>query len=235
MTAERPKRSAVRRRGVATLRPDPLTFIAANTRLLPVPGLPAIRLYTAHEATGLWRLAEPGPDGAEPPPPYWAFPWGGGMALARFIGERPETVKGRQVLDLGSGSGLVGIAAMLAGAASLTAADIDPFALAATILNAAANGVAATVLGGDITGGEPPAADLVLAGDVFYEAAVAARMLPFLDRCLASGAAVLIGDPGRTYLPRARLRLLAEYPVPDIGKVEGATRRPSGVYALEPE
>lgn len=215
-------------------RPDPHAFIAANTRLAPVPRLPAVRLHTAHQATGLWRLAEPAADGSDPPPPYWAFPWAGGMALARYVAEHPEAVAGRRVLDLGAGSGLVAIAAALSGAGPVIAADVDPYALAAIGLNAAANGVSLAVVGDDLIAGPPPPVDLVLVGDLFDERALAARVLAFLDRCLAAGAAVLIGDPRRAYLPLARLRLLAEYAVPDVGEVEGAAVNPGAVFALEP-
>jgi len=219
----------------AGLRPDPLQFIRANTRVVPVPTLPEIRLHTAHQATGLWRLGEPNEDGSDPPPPYWAFPWAGGMALARHILDRPETVAGRRVLDLGAGSGLVAIAAALAGASVVTAAEIDRYALAAIGLNAAVNGVAVAVVGDDLTAGPPPAVDLVAVGDLFYADELALRVTAFLDRCLAAGIDVLIGDPRRAYLPYDRLRLLAEYPVPDVGDVEGANRDPSAVFALEPE
>lgn len=216
-------------------RPDPLEFIRANTHLVPIPSLPEIRLHTAHQATGLWRLAEPDEDGADSPPPYWAFPWAGGMALARYILDRPETVAGRRVLDLGAGSGLVAIAAAIAGAGEVTATEIDRYAVAALGLNAAANGVVVTVVEDDLTAGPPPAVDLVVVGDLFYERALAERVTAFLDRCLAANIEVIIGDPGRAYLPRARLRRLAEYPVPDVGEVESTVRKPSAVFALEPD
>ena len=216
-------------------RHDPLQFIKANTRVAPVRSLPEIRLHSAHEATGLWRLAETDEDGSAAPPPYWAFPWAGGMALARHILDRPETVTGRRVLDLGAGSGLVAIAAAMAGASQVIAAEIDPYGVAALALNAAANGVAVAVVEGDLTTGPPPATDVVVAGDLFYERDLALRVTAFLDRCLSAGIDVLIGDPGRTYLPRARLRLLAEYVVPDVGEVEGNPAKPSAVFALEPD
>ena len=213
-------------------RPDPLEFIRANTRVAPVPTLPEIRLHTAHQATGLWRLGEPNEDGSDPPPPYWAFPWAGGMALARHILDRPETVMGRRVLDLGAGSGLVAIAAAMAGASEVIAADIDRYAVAAVGLNTAANGVAVAVVGDDLTAGPPPPVDLIAAGDLFYERDLALRVTAFLDRCLAAGIDVLIGDPGRAYLPRSRLRRLAEYRVPDVGEVEDAATKPSAVFML---
>lgn len=224
-----------RDRAAASPGPDPTTFIEANTRLDPVPSVPEIRLHTAHQATGLWRLGEPNADGSDPPPPYWAFPWAGGMALARYILDRPETVRGRRILDLGSGSGLVAVAAAMAGASEAIAADIDRYALAAIHLNTAANGVAVTVVGDDLTAGPPPPVDLVLVGDLFYERELGVRVTAFLDRCLAAGIEVLIGDPRRAYLPYTRLRLLAEYPVPDVGEVEGAAANPSAVFALEPD
>jgi predicted nicotinamide N-methyase len=216
-------------------RPDPAAFIAANTRLRPVPSIPEIRLHTAHEATGLWRLASPGPNGVDPPPPYWAFPWAGGLALARHIIDHPETVAGRHVLDLGAGSGLVAIAAALAGAASVLCSEVDPFGVAATRLNAAANGVQVEVLAGDLTGAGPPArVDLVLVGDLFYDQGLARRVTAFLDRCLAAGLSVLVGDPGRSYLPQDQLRRLEDYAVPDVGEVEAKNARRSAVFAFIP-
>ena len=214
--------------------PEPPQFIRDNTSLTPIRSLPEIRLHTAHEATGLWRLSEPNPDGSDPPPPYWAFPWAGGMALARHILDRPETVAGRRVLDLGAGSGLVAIAAAKSGAASVTAAEIDRYGIAAIGLNAAANGVAVTVIDRDLIDGPPHPTDLVTVGDLFYERELALRVTAFLDRCLAAGIDVLIGDPWRAYLPHGRVRLIAEYSVPDVGEVEDAAMKPSGVFALGP-
>jgi predicted nicotinamide N-methyase len=197
---------------------------------MPVRGLPAISLYSAHEATGLWRLAAD--DAADAPPPYWAFPWAGGMALAHYLLDHVTVVAGRRVLDLGAGSGLVAIAAMKAGAAEVAAAEIDPFGVAAIGLNAAANGVTVRVIADDLTGGAAPAADVVTVGDLFYEQALAGRVIGFLDRCAANGATVLIGDPGRAYLPQARLKRIAEYRTPDVGEVEDATMKTSGVFVL---
>ncbi|MBN9222469.1 MAG: methyltransferase [Mesorhizobium sp.] len=216
---------------------DPAEFIKANMRLGPVPTLPEIRLYTAHPGSGLRRLLEPegDVDAPEPQPPYWAYVWAGGAVLARHVLDHPSIVAGRRVLDLGAGSGLVGIAAAKAGASEVTAAEIDRNGVAAIGLNAEANGVAITLVEGDITGHRPPVVDLVLAGDVFYGHEVARRVTPFLDRCLAAGIDVLVGDPRRTDLPLSRLRLLAEYRVPDFGDAKGATTSPSGVFSFEPE
>ena len=212
-------------------RPDPAEFIHSHTTLSPVPGLPHIRLHLAHQATGLWRLAAAASDDADPPPPYWAFPWAGGMALARYLAAEPSVVVGKRVLDLGSGSGLVAIAAAKADATEVLASDIDPYAIAAIAANAAANGVTVTARLGDLTAGPPPAVDIILVGDLFYEPALALRVAAFLDRCRAAGIAALIGDPHRKYLPAARLRLLAEYAVPDVGDVESAGAPPAAVFA----
>jgi predicted nicotinamide N-methyase len=202
---------------------SPADFVRAHLRLKPVPGLPEIRLYAAHEETGLRRLAMPDGSGDEPPAPYWAFSWAGGLALARHVLALPQIVRGRRVLDLGSGSGLVAIAAALAGAGETIAAETNPYGLAAIGMNAAANGVTVTAIGDDLLPGPPPAADLVLAGDVFYDRELAARVTAFLDRCMAAGIDVLIGDPGRTYLPRARLRMIADYQVADVGDAAATT------------
>ncbi|MER9128768.1 50S ribosomal protein L11 methyltransferase [Mesorhizobium sp. M0768] len=220
-------------------RPDPAQFIRANMRIAPVPALPEIRLYTAHPGSGLRRLLEwnqhaTEEDGPEPEPPYWAYVWAGGAVLARYIFDRPETVAGRCVLDLGAGSGLVGIAAAKAGASAVVAAEIDRNGVVALGLNATANGVAIMIIGEDITSGPPPPVDVVVVGDLFYAHDLAGRVVPFLDRCLAAGIAVLIGDPGRAYLPRSRLRLLAEYEVPDVGEGRNAAMKPSGVFSFGP-
>jgi predicted nicotinamide N-methyase len=220
---------------------DPVGFIKANMRLVPVPALPEIRFYTAHPGSGLRRLIDPEDEGdanegrPEPQPPYWAYAWAGGAVLARYILDHPMSVAGRRVLDLGAGSGIVGIAAAKAGARQVIAAEIDHNGVAAIGLNAAANGVAITVVDGDVTKGLPPAVDLVLTGDVFYGEEVAERVMPFLDRCLAADIEILVGDPGRAYLPRRRLRLLAEYKVPDFGDAKEAALRPSGVFRFEAE
>src|SRR5262245_56706749 len=209
---------------------SPADFIRAHLRLAPAPGVPEIRLYAAHEETGLRRLALPDDSGAEPPAPYWAFAWAGGLALARHVLALPQTVRGRRVLDLGSGSGLVAIAAALAGAGETVAAETNPYGLSAIGMNAAANGVTVRVIGDDLLPGDPPAADLVLAGDVFYDRELATRVMAFLDRCRATGIDVLIGDPGRAHLPRARLRVIAEYQVADVG--DAAATTPGMVLAL---
>ncbi len=213
-------------------------------RIAPVPSLPEIRLHTPHPASGLRRLTDPhqssddddtvglDDDEPEPQPPYWAYVWAGGAVLARHILDHPQTVAGRRVLDLGAGSGLVGIAAAMAGASAVIAAEIDRNGIAALGLNAAANGVVITVIGEDITAGPPPEIDLVLAGDVFYGREIALRVTPFLDRCLAAGIDVLVGDPRRADLPLSRLRLLAEYQVPDFGDAKGAVTKPSGVFSF---
>lgn len=217
-------------------------------RIAPVPSVPEIQLYTTHPGSGLRRLVEweedagepddgtdADDDRPEPQPPYWAYAWAGGAVLARYILDRPETVAGRRVLDLGAGSGLVGIAAAKAGASAVIAAEIDRNGVAAIRLNAAANDVTITIVDKDITTGPPPAVDLVLAGDVFYGHEVALRVILFLDRCLAAGIEVLVGDPRRNDLPLSRLRLLAEYQVADFGDAKGAVTKPSGVFSFEPE
>lgn len=196
-------------------------LIQSSFPLTPVPSIPEIRLYKADPKSGLWRFAEA--DRAFDSP-YWAYHWGGGLALARYVLDHPERVAGKTILDLGAGSGLVAIAAALSGAAHVTAADIDRYAIVATTLNAEANNVTIATLHEDLTTGPPPQADVILVADLFYDAALAHRVTPYLDRCLAAGITILVGDPWRAHLPRERLNLLAEYPGIDFGgSASGAT------------
>lgn len=184
--------------------------------LTPVPTVPELSLHLAGPGSALWQLADIAGKGFGTP--YWAYVWGGGLALARHVLDRPETVAGWRVLDLGSGSGLVAIAAAAAGARHVTAADVDPLAMIATRLNAAANGVATAPILRDLLDGPPPETDIILVGDLFYDANLARRVTAFLDRCLAAGIGILIGDPLRAHLPHDRLRLVADYPGPDFGE-----------------
>lgn len=207
---------------------DPTVFIRVNLPPVPVPGVPEITLHKAVPSSRLGTLAAEDPDFASP---YWAYHWAGGLALARFVLDHPEHVAGRRVLDLGTGAGLVAIAAAKAGAAAVAAADIDRYAIAALRLNAAHNGTAISAIEADLTRGAPPAVDVVLVGDLFYAPDLAARVIAFLDRCLAANIAVLIGDPWRAYLPTERLTMLAEYMVAETGH---AATKPSAVFALEP-
>jgi predicted nicotinamide N-methyase len=213
---------------------DAETFIRENTRLRPVPHVPEISLYVADEAVPLWQKTEEELGEIGLPPPFWAFAWAGGQALARHILDHPGLVRGKHVLDLACGSGLVAIAAMKAGASRVTANDIDPFAMAATALNAATNNV---LLAQETVDRLDPAANLetfgaVLAGDIFYERDTAARAFAFLQRMKAQGALVLVGDPGRSYLPRDRMAVQAEYQVPVIRDLEDAEIKRTKVWAL---
>lgn len=189
-------------------------FVRAHARLGPVPGIPELRLHLADDLFGLWTRTEAEAGRRGIPPPYWAFAWAGGQALARYLLDHPELVEGRRVLDVAAGSGLVAIAAARAGAADVTASDVDPLAAAAIALNAAANGVTVSVLPRDVLTGDGSPADVVLAGDAFYEQPLAARIIAFLERAQARGAVVLAGDPGRAYLPRRRVQAVASYDVP---------------------
>jgi predicted nicotinamide N-methyase len=205
---------------------DPARYIAENLPVRTLAHLPGIKLHLAGPASGVWRLARDGT------PPYWAWCWPGGTALAQHVAANPGLVAGKSVLDLGTGSGLVAIAAALAGAAKIVACDIDPAALVAAGLNAALNGVEIETLHADLLDGTPPNVDCVLVGDVFYETGVATRVLPFLERCRDAGIDLIIGDIGRNALPRDRLLELATYPVSEFG--EGATGgyRMAGVFGL---
>lgn len=189
-------------------------FIQRRLPVATAPSVPEIRLRTGAPDSGLRRVAEMTGEDASP---YWAHAWAGGLVLARHVLDHPEVVAGRRVLDLGCGGGVVGIASAKAGAARVLALDVDIAATEAARLNAELNSVAIEVERRDPTGDAPPEVDLILAGDVFYDPAVAARILPFLERCAAAGIEVLVGDPGRSPLPRDRLEAIAEYPTPDFG------------------
>jgi predicted nicotinamide N-methyase len=189
-------------------------FIRENTALIAPPHVPEIRLHLADEAHDLWHRTEDELEEIGLPPPYWAFAWAGGQGLARHVLDTPQTVVGKRVLDLASGSGLVAIAAKLAGAASVVANDIDPFCEAAVGLNAQENGVVVDFDGTDLLGSPPPASfDVILAGDVFYDRAMGSRLVQWFGEALVRGTIILIGDPGRSYLPAERLRLLSVHEV----------------------
>lgn len=212
-----------------------LIAVAASTTLLPTPLVPEISLYCADNAYDVWSLTSDGDESA--PMPFWSFAWAGGQALARHVLDHPELVAGRRVLDLACGSGLVAIAAALAGAEQVTANDVDPHAIAAVQLNAHANGAAVTTLFSDLLDddvAEVAAVDVVLAGDVCYESELTARMLAFLLRTRERGADVLLGDPGRTYLPREQLEEVAAYDVPTTLVLEDATTKRTTIWRLRP-
>lgn len=198
---------------------DPKAFIELNLPIRPVPCLPDIRLHLAAPDSGVWRLA------GEGNPPYWAWVWPGGQALTQHVLANPDVVANRVVLDFGTGSGLVAIAAAKAGAGRVIACDIDPHAIVAVEINASLNDTKIETRLADVTGGNLPGIDCVLVGDVFYDPLVAAHVLPFLQRCKAMGALVLIGDIGRTDLPNDRLNELARYPVIEVGERENREAR----------
>jgi len=209
--------------------PDQRGFILANTTLLAPPHVPEIRLRLADEAHDLWHLTEEQLQEQGLPPPFWAFAWAGGQGLARYVLDNPETVAGRSVLDFATGSGLVGIAAAMTGAARVSAADIDPFCAAAVSLNGEANGVALDFTGEDLIGRDL-GWDVVLAGDVFYDNAFASRLVPWFSSLAARGALVLAGDPGRAYLPRERIARLAAYQVPVTRILEDSEVKRTSVW-----
>ena len=212
---------------------DPRAFILENTRLQRPPHTPEIVLHLADEVTPLWRLTEERLGEIGLPPPFWAFAWAGGQALARYVLDHPEVVAGRRVLDFATGSGLVAIAALKAGAQSARGCDTDGFCAAAVDLNAAANGVTVAFTSQDLLDAPPPrAAQVILAGDICYERPLAERVEAWLRDARAAGAHVLSGDPGRTYLPHGRLRRLAEYRVQTTRELEDQEVKRTAVYAL---
>ncbi|NLU80399.1 methyltransferase [Micromonospora sp. HNM0581] len=206
-------------------------FVQLHARLAPVAFVPEVRLHQADEPIGLWELTE-GEFRSDRPPPFWAFAWAGGQGLARYVTDHPETVAGHRVLDLATGSGLVAIAAARAGAATVRAVEIDELAVAAVALNAEANGVHVDAEHGDILDGDARDAEVILAGDVFYSEAMANRVLRFLLRAARGGATVLVGDPGRAFLPRERFTELAAYQVPVSAALESVRVKHTTVWRL---
>ena len=214
---------------------SPRAFVLRHTRLGPVPGLEEIRLHLAGEVLPLWhavQLETHDPDAALP---YWAFAWSGGLAIGRYLREHPEAVAGRRVFDLASGSGLCAIASLRAGATQATGADIDAFAAAAIELNARANDCRLTAVRRDVLDEEPPDVDIVLAGDCWYDAHLAERVLPWLRRVRDHHIDVLVGDPGRRYLPLNDLVELATYAVRTTTELEDLDQKQGRVYALRPD
>ena len=208
---------------------DRRAFIGAETTILPVPHVPEIQLHLAAEATELWQRTEEELGAIGLPPPFWAFAWAGGQALARYILDNPALVAGRRVLDVASGSGLVAIAAARAGAAFVEAADIDAFSIDAMALNAALNGVVLAPRLADLVGTDE-GWDVVTAGDIFYDRDIAARMADWLAALDGRGATVLIGDPGRSYLPKGRLEEIAVSRVPVTRSLEDADVKETRVW-----
>lgn len=204
-------------------------FVRANTALIAPPHVPEIRLHLADEAHDLWHLTEDELQEKGLPPPFWAFAWAGGQGLARYVLDHPETVRGGSVLDFAAGSGLVGIAAALAGARTVLCADIDPFCAPAVALNGRANGVELAMTLDDLVGTDG-GWETVLAGDVFYDRAFAETLVPWFAALAARGATVLVGDPGRAYLPKDRLEPLAEYQVPVTRALEDADVKRTRVW-----
>ena len=194
-----------------------------------MPLVPEIKLHLAHEAFPIWQKTEDELGQLGLPPPFWAFAWAGGQALARYILDHAEIVKGKRVLDLASGSGLVGIAAMKAGGASVLAADIDAFALAAIAINAAANGCDINITDKDLLNAAPQDFDVILVGDLFYEKETAQRCMAFLRQ---SSADILIGDPERSYLPKKSLLSVAQYQVPVSRDLEDSEIKKTSVWRL---
>lgn len=214
--------------------PDPASFVRANTVIATPPLVPEIRLHLASEITPLWHATEETLARHQLPPPYWAFAWAGGQALARHLLDHPALVAGKRVLDFGAGSGLMAIAAARSGARA-TAAEIDPLARAAIRLNAALNGVVVETEGDDVIGRDDAPWEIVLAGDMCYERPLAERLTEWLRRLAARGILVLLGDPGRAYLPKSGLTALARYTVPTTLELEDRETREGVVWRMSTE
>ena len=209
---------------------DRAAFIRANTTLMAPPLVPEVQLHLAHEAVPLWQKTEEELGELGLPPPCWAFAWAGGQALARHVLDHPELVRGKRVIDLASGSGLVGIAAMKAGAASVLAADIDGFSVEAIRINANVNSINVKATDNNLLGAPAAGCDVILVGDLFYEKDLAARVFSWLEDAEARGIVTLIGDPGRSYLPRDKLSKLGEYRVEVTRDLEDAEIKVTSVW-----
>ncbi len=207
-------------------------FILANTRQQAPPHTPELILHLADEITPIWRMTEEALAENGLPPPFWAFAWAGGQALARHVLDNPALVAGKRVIDFASGSGIVAIAAAKAGAAQVLAADIDAYCAAALALNTEANGVVCDSTSANLLDAAPPPVDVILAGDICYEKPLAAQVMAWLAQARAAGATVLIGDPGRSYFPRQGLVKLAEYQVATTRELEDTEVKKTAVWAL---
>ncbi len=208
-------------------------FIRANTRLAASPLVPEIPLHLASEITPIWQATEDWLHRKNIAPPFWAFAWPGSQALARFILDHPSHIAGRRVLDFACGCGLAALAAARAGASSVEAAEIDPLAIAALALNARENGVVVRGLSEDQVGA-PSRWDIILCGDVCYEAPMTRHILPWLTRMAAHGADIWLADPGRAYLPQTGLQEIARYTIPTSLELEDHTHRQTILYRLHP-
>ena len=222
------------RSGLSTA--DAEAFVAGATLPSAPPLLPEIRLHLASEVTPLWEATETRLADAGLPPPFWAFAWAGGQAVARLVLDRPELVRGRRVMDFATGGGVAAIAAALAGAARVDAVDIDPFATAAARLNARINGAEINTLTEDLVGQLPPPGrpEIVMAGDVCYEKPMAERVFAWLRALAGDGVLVLLGDPARAYAPRDGVEALAVIDVPTVIEIEDKPQRRTTVWRVLP-
>ncbi len=211
---------------------DPAAFIRANTMLHEPPLVPEVKLHLASEIVPIWQMTEEELEKSGLPPPFWAFAWAGGQALARYILDHPETVAGKRVLDFGAGSGMIGIAAMKANAASVLSVDIDPFAAASIHLNAEVNGVSLNVATDDIVGSANGGWDVILIGDMCYERPLAERIETWVHSLVDGGATAYIGDPGRTYLPKSGLEKIVSYAVKTTRELEDTDVRNTSVWRV---
>lgn len=214
---------------------DPAVFVRQNTAIAAPPLVPEIRLHLATEMTPIWQATEESLAKNGLPPPFWAFAWPGGQALARYLLDNPDVVRGREVLDIGSGSGIVAIAAAKAGASRVTAAEIDHFAAAAIALNTLLNGAMVTVETRDLLDRAAAGWGVALAGDICYEEPMSSRALALLRRIAARGRLALLGDPGRSYLPKDGLIELARYEMPTSRELEANDTSEGVVWQILPE